>query len=332
MNEEHPFAVFVRTLGKGRNGSRSLTLEEAQQAMRMILAGQVEPEQLGAFLMLMRVKEESPEELAGFVMAAREALPLPDKAPAVRVDWSSYAGKRRQLPWFLLSALLLASHGLSVFMHGDGGRDDGRIYTPEALALLGITPAATLREAAEQLRAQHFSFMTLESLNPVLHRLMGMRPILGLRSPVNTVVRMLNPMRAPVMMQGIFNPGYRDLHQLAAQLAGQPHLAVLKGEGGEIERNPDANCLVKYVHDGVLSEEDWPALFGTRHVKDETMDMRRLPALWHGEIDDEYGVATVTGTAAIALRAAGMADSIEAAQTLAAELWQRRPARWLAAA
>ncbi|HCA27760.1 MAG TPA: glycosyl transferase, partial [Betaproteobacteria bacterium] len=56
MTTEHPFAPIIRTLGKGKSGSRALTQEEAHAAMQMILADQVEPMQLGAFLMLMRVK------------------------------------------------------------------------------------------------------------------------------------------------------------------------------------------------------------------------------------------------------------------------------------
>ena len=332
MSEEHPFAPYIRILGKGRSGSRSLTRDEAYQAMRMILAGEVEPVQLGAFLMLLRVKEESPEELAGFVLAARETMPLPDNAPAVQLDWSSYAGKRRQLPWFLLSALLLASHGVNVFMHAAGGRKDNRVYTPETLALLGISPSNSLPEAATQIRTRHFAFMPLEALSPALYQIMELRPMLGLRSPVNTMARMLNPLRAPVAMQGIFHPAYRDMHQLAAQLLQQPHLAVLKGEGGEIERNPDSPCLVKSVHNGVLSEEEWPALFSNRHMKDESMDIRRLPALWNGDIEDEYGLAAITGTTAIALKTMGMADTQEAAQAMAVELWKRRPSTWLRAA
>ncbi len=332
MSEEHPFAPYIRILGKGRSGSRSLTRDEACQAMRMILAGEVESVQLGAFLMLLRVKEESPDELAGFVLAARETMPFPDNAPAVQLDWSSYAGKRRQLPWFLLSALLLASHGVNVFMHAAGGRKDNRVYTPETLTLLGISPCNSLPEAATQIRTHHFAFMPLEALNPTLYQIMELRPMLGLRSPVNTLARMLNPLRAPVVMQGIFHPAYRDMHQLAAQLLQQPHLTVLKGEGGEIERNPDSPCLVKSVHNGVLSEEEWPALFSNRHMKDESMDIRRLPALWNGDIEDEYGLAAITGTTAIALKAMGMADTQEAAQVMAAELWKRRPSTWLRAA
>ena len=56
---EHPFAQFVRILGKGKRGARSLTREEAREALGMILDGRVEDAQLGAFLMLLRHKEES---------------------------------------------------------------------------------------------------------------------------------------------------------------------------------------------------------------------------------------------------------------------------------
>ena len=67
-------------------------------------------------------------------------------------------------------------------------------------------------------------------------------------------------------------------------------------------------------------------------MKDESMDTRRLPALWNGDIEDEYGLAAITGTTAIALKAMGMADTQEAAQAMAAELWKRRPSTWLKAA
>ena len=63
QQSEHPFAEFVKILGKGKRGSRPLTQDEAYRAMAMILADQVEPIQLGAFLMLMRIKEETAEEL-----------------------------------------------------------------------------------------------------------------------------------------------------------------------------------------------------------------------------------------------------------------------------
>jgi len=55
MQEEHPFAPFIRILGKGKNGSRSLTVDEAYESMSMVLEDKVTAEQVGAFLMLLRV-------------------------------------------------------------------------------------------------------------------------------------------------------------------------------------------------------------------------------------------------------------------------------------
>jgi anthranilate phosphoribosyltransferase len=317
MTTEHPFAVYIRTLGKGRQGSRALTEDEAYQAMRMILAGDITPEQLGAFLMLMRVKEEEPQEVAGFVRAVREYLAIPDDRPAVDLDWSSYAGKRRQLPWFLLSTLALAAAGVTVFMHGASGHTAGRIYTKDVLAALGAPVSKTMNEACEQLRTQRFTYMDIEHLCSPLHRIIELRPFLGLRSPVHTISRLI--------IQGIFHPGYRPTHQQAAQLLGQSHMAVIKGEGGEIERNPDVDCLVQSVHDDCLEDEIWPAMFTRRHVKDETMDIRRLVQVWRGELDDEYALASITGTLAVTLKMMGRAQDQTEAQALAESLWNSRP-------
>ena len=70
----HPFSRFVAILGRGKTKQRHLTYDEALDAMRMILDQQVLPEQIGAFLMLLRLKEEAPEEIAGFAKAARERV------------------------------------------------------------------------------------------------------------------------------------------------------------------------------------------------------------------------------------------------------------------
>ncbi len=85
----------------------------------MILKDEVLDVQLGAFLMLLRVKEESVDELAGFVQATRDQLNF--KPLAVDLDWSSYAGKRKHYPWFLLAALTLAKNGYKIVMHGASG-------------------------------------------------------------------------------------------------------------------------------------------------------------------------------------------------------------------
>lgn len=324
LTQEHPFAEFIKILGKGKKGARPLTQDEAYRAMQMILAdGQVEPIQLGAFLMLMRVKEETCEELAGFVQAARESFAFESKV-AVDLDWSSYAGKRRHLPWFLLSTLLLAENGIKVFMHGAGGHTEGRLYTENALQALGIKAATSIAEAGQQLERDNFSYLSLEYICPKLYDMINLRPVMGLRSPVHTLVRLLNPFDASHSIQGIFHPSYRQVHQKAALLLNQKHMAVLKGEGGETERNPDVECLVQSVNDGELEDETWPALFERRHMKAEDLDPQLLAQCWQGEFSDEFGEATVMGTAAIALKLLGKADSQQQAQQLAMQFWTKR--------
>ncbi len=321
---EHPFAPYIRVLGKGKKGSRSFTQDEAYQAMHMVLNNQVEPVQLGAFLMLMRVKEETAEELAGFVRAAKDAIQQVPEAIQVDLDWSSYAGKRRHLPWFILSALLLAENGTRVFMHGARGHTQGRLYTQDMLAHLGIEYATSLNQVSQQLQKQKFSFLDLQYFSPVLAKIIDLRSQLGLRSPIHTLVRMINPLYAKYSIHGIFHPGYRSIHQQTSLLLNQTHVAVLKGEGGEIERNPDVLCLVQSVDNGKLSDEQWPALFKRRHRKPDHLDPGQLAALWHGSYNDEYAQATVVGTAAIAIKLLGKAEHQQDAEQLALSYWQNR--------
>ena len=325
--EQHSFTTFIQVLGKGRRGMRDLSQEEAREAMALILSGSVEPVQLGAFLMLMRVKEESAAEVAGLVQAARASVHAQGAVP-VDLDWPAYAGKRRQLPWHVLAALLLASHGHRVFMHGIGSGSASRVYVPQALSALGIAPAATVAEASAQLKRRNFAFMSLDAVSPLFAGLLDLKAVLGLRSPLHTVVRMLNPLRARASLIGIFHPGYDDTHQQAALLLGDEDLAAFKGEGGEPERNPDSPCTVRLVLGGQPLHQEWPAQFGQRHLKDETMDCQRLGRLWRGDIEDEYGAAAVTGTAAIALALLERLPP-EIACARAVDLWHRRPRHFL---
>jgi anthranilate phosphoribosyltransferase len=210
-------------------------------------------------------------------------------------------------------------------MHGGEGHTEGRIYTSEVLAHLGIPVAGSFEEAAVHLEQRNFAYMTLEHVSPELGRLLSLRPILGLRSPVHTLGRMLNPFAAPAMLQGIFHPGYMEIHQKAARLLGQPRMAVFRGEGGEIERRPNKPCETLTVQDGTLAEERWGALLPEpRQGAEEDMNLGRLAALWRGDITDEYGEAAIWGTIAIALKTMGHAASQEDAQILAQNMWAER--------
>ncbi len=322
---EHPFAQFVRIIGRGPTRSRPLTLDEAEQAMAMIMQDEVAPEQLGAFLMLLRVKTETPEEIAGFVKAAKANLDIPEDIPQIDLDWSSYAGKKRQLPYFILAALALSNSGIRILMQGAEGHTDGRIYTGDILKELGISPASTLYEATKQIKTSSFSYITLENLSPTLHHIIGLRPLLGLRSPVHTLGRMLNPFDAPYSIHGIFHPNYMPVHQLAAQLLGQPHMAVFRGEGGEVEVRPNKPIEVCSVHRGKLETDRWPRLLPEmRQPIDTEMDTSRILSIWKGDDVNDYATAAITGTMAVVLKFMERASEHKTAITKAQQIWNER--------
>jgi anthranilate phosphoribosyltransferase len=322
---EHPFAQYVRILGKGPRLSRPLTMAEAKDAFGMVMRGEVEPVQLGAFLCLLRVKTETPEEVAGLAAAIRDTLPPPPlSAPAVDLDWSSYAGKARQLPYYILAALALAGHGVRVFMHGSENHTAGRVYSSAALAELGVPVSASVDEASERLERDRFAYMTLEHLSPPLHAIMELRHLLGVRSPIHTVARLINPFGGACTINSVSHPPYAPVHQQAARLLGQGRMAVFKGEGGEVERRPEKPCDVLSLVDGEACREDWPALISGTRPHEDSIELSRLRALWSGEDADETAAATIAGTMAIALKAMGRAATIDEAEAMGQAVWRDR--------
>jgi len=320
---EHPFAPFIRILGKGKKGSRSLTMEEAKQAMGMILDQQATPEQLGAFLMLLRVKEETAEELAGFVDAANTRI-APGNQPQADLDWSTYAGKRRRLPWFFLSALLLSKNDVRIAMHGSQEQTAGRIYTESLLPLFGITPSKNIEAARQALSESNFCFLPIEVLNPTLANIIALRRTLGLRSPVHTLCRLLNPLNAPFRIDGVFHPAYGPIHAKTAQLLGQTNSLTIRGDGGEAEIKPDSNCTLQWLQGGEYHEEVWPRRYPKRLLNETDLDHSDLPRLWNGELNHPYGEGAVIETTAACLKLLKRSDSTMTARQLAEKMWLGR--------
>lgn len=317
---EHPFAEFVRILGKGKRGARNLTRAEAREAMGMLLDGKVEDTQLGAFLMLLRHKEESPEELAGFTEAVRERLHAPAGLKA-DLDWPTYAGKKRHLPWYLLAAKCLAQQGIRILMHGGGAHTAGRLYSEQLLEPLGIPLCRNWQAVETALNSQGIAFAPLVDWAPQLQRMIDLRNILGLRSPIHSLARVLNPLAARCALQSIFHPGYQAVHREASQLLGDTAI-VIKGDGGEIEVNPDSASHLYGTQGGVNWDEEWPALSAQRHVKPAVLDPQQLSALWRGEIEDSYPQLALLSTMALALR--GLGTPREQAFELANQYWAAR--------
>jgi anthranilate phosphoribosyltransferase len=312
-------AEFVRILGRGPGRSRALTAGEAEAAMRLMLSGDAAPEATGALLMLMRFRGEGPAEMAGFVQAMREEVAPWAGLPAA-LDWPSYAaGRSRGLPWFLLAARVVARPDRPVLVHGWHGPD-----FDAALRRLSIPRVASPAEAATALAREGVAYVSLVDLAPRALRLLRLREVLGLRSAVNTALRLLNPTGALAAVQGVFHPSYRSLGRDAATLLGQERLLVLKGGGGEFERHPGKAVTIAGLAGGRPFEMTAPALLAaTRRLAEPEARPEDLDGLWTGRRCDPFAEAVVTGTAALALGAMGAAE-IAAADAEAARLWHER--------
>ena len=315
---EERFATYVATLGRGPGRSRALTRAEAADAMRLLLAGQVQPVQIGAFLMLLRYRGEDAAEIAGLVDGARVTMCWSGLVPSLApdLDWPSYgAGRSRGAPWFLLAARALGQAGVTVLMHGSNAFSAGQ-SVPAALTALGLRPAETPAAAAADLAAAGFAYVPITCLSPAFAAMLGLRRLLGLRSPMNTVARLLNPGDAPAGVDGVFHPPYIALHAAAADLLGRPRLLVLKGGGGEAERNPaKPNVALLAVRGEDRAEITLPALTQAPPPNPEP----DIGAIWHGTTRDPAIEARIVGTIALGLRAAGKGGDTEAAT-----LWEGR--------
>ena len=302
----HPLADYVRILARGKNASRNMTREEALHTMTHFLAGEAEPEQIGAVFMLLRVLEETPDEIAGFSAAVNQYWPA--AASDYDLVWSSYAGKRRQPMWWVLSALLLKEMGHSILVHGTLAHTEGRVYAHEVFRELGITEitADALDPAITPI-----AYLPCSEIHPVLQKWLGLKKVLGVRSPINTVLKTISPAGVP-SVQGIFHPNYRHTHTQAALINGEDCI-VIKGEGGEFEVNPERTCTAGYCFNGTEGEIVIENRASHYDDKAESPDSAALISFWRGELTSDYATEAVLNTAALALCAIRRSQDLHSA-------------------
>lgn len=326
MSEGAPacnLSSLVRTLGRGPGRARHLTRDEAAAAMSRMLSDDAAPEAVGALLMLMRYRGETADEIAGFVDALRAETCAWANIGA-RIDWPSYAaGRSRGAPWFLLAAKMLGQSGRPTLLHGWNTANAEQDRVRAAIDMLDIPRVETPAMARQALERHGIAYAPLERLAPEAYRLLRLRDVLGLRSPINTALRAFNPSAAPLSLQGVFHPSYRELQQETAALLGQDRLLVIKGGGGEFERHPGKPVDVMGLDAGKASNVVVPAR-RQAHVRLSDAPDIDLAALWQGRLDNGYAVDAVCGTAAAALFGEGAAPDLQAADALADDLWRQR--------
>lgn len=247
-------ARFIKEIGRGKDGARSLAHDDARTLYAAMLDGRVSDLELGAILLAMRVKGESVEEIAGFLIAA-EASFTPLQAPAglyAPVILPSYNGSRHMPNLTPLLALLLAREGVPVLMHGVT-HDPQRVTSAEILQALGVPHAADAAAAEAALQRAQPAFIPIQNLAPKLARLLAMRRILGVRNSTHTLVKIMQPFAAPALrLTSYTHPEYLEMlgqYFITPAAAARGDAFLMRGTEGETVANARRAQQIDWFHD-----------------------------------------------------------------------------------
>lgn len=251
--ERFAAAPFIKEIGRGVKGARSMSREDARALYAAMLEGRVSDLELGAILLAMRIKGESVEELAGFMDAAESSFaPLPsppgEYAPVLI---PSYNGARKLANLTPLLALLLAREGVPVLVHGVR-TDPGRVTTSEILLELGLAEAGSSADILDAAASRRPAFIPIEQLAPSLAHMLSLRRILGVRNSTHTLVKILQPFEGPALrLVSYTHPEYLETLGAYFSSAAPPERGdafLMRGTEGETVANPKRAQQIEWFH------------------------------------------------------------------------------------
>lgn len=233
---------YIREIGRGRDGARSLSRDQARDLLEQVFSGQVSDLELGAFCLAMRIKGESLDELVGFLDAVQAHIrPFQTGQAGPAVILPCYNGARRLPALTPLLAGLLAREGIPVVAQGIR-HDPGRgTTTAEVFDALGWPVAEHAQDVFLACTRQEPVFIPIETLHPALNRLLQVRRIVGLRNPGHTLAKLLLPVQGrQLRLVPYTHPAYGEA--LAAMLSAT-HADALLARGTEGEPVSDLRKL-----------------------------------------------------------------------------------------
>jgi len=259
MNQAHtkePFAAapFIKEIGRGKKGARSISREDAFRLYEAMLDGRVSDLEMGGLMLAMRIKGESVDEIAGFLDAAEQSfdmLPAPpgEYAPVVI---PSYNGSRQMPNLTPLLAMLLAERGVPVLIHGVT-EDPGRVTSAEILRELGLPFAHSIDEAMQGFARHEPVFMPVDALAPRMSRLLAMRRILGVRNSTHTLVKIMQPFAGPALrLVSYTHPEYFEMlsaYFSSAVPAARGDAFLMRGTEGETVANAKRAQQIAWYHE-----------------------------------------------------------------------------------
>lgn len=319
-------ARYVAIAGGGSGRPRPLSAAEAEEAFSIILDGEADPVQIGALLVAIHYRGLNVNELAGMTRAARRAcLPLSSHRPAAEIDWPAYLSPRTTTPpWFLHAARLTAQAGYRTLLHGF---DKGVGRLDDAIDAASIPRVFSVGEARSALDEQRIAYMPLSAIDPQLQALCSLYRFFQMRSPLNVIVQMLNPLAASVSLFGVPSPSTQSLQREAASMLGWRRMIAVTSRRDVAQATPGRVTSLLLLQDGHRRELKLPAVPIEARDKPHAgfNAMEYWAGVWSGAVIDQKAIETILMTTSLALMYCDldMCD-YSTARRRAAQLWNER--------
>jgi anthranilate phosphoribosyltransferase len=247
--------VLQEALARLLDGA-DLTRAEARGAMDAIMEGDATPGQIGAFLVALRIKGETAEEIAGCAEALREHV-VPVRAErGDLVDTAGTGGDgARTVNISTAAALVAAAAGAGVAKHGNRAVSSA-CGSADVLEALGFRLELSPDRIAASIDELGFGFMFAPLHHPAMRNAAAVRRELGTRTVFNVLGPLTNPAGARSQVLGVYSPELvRTLAEVLVQLDCR-HAFVVHGAGGLDELSPAGPNLVCEVVNGSVRERE----------------------------------------------------------------------------
>ena len=212
-------------------GGKPLSRSQAEQAFRAIMAGEVTPSQIGAFLMALRVRGESVEEITAAVSVMREKM-VRIEAPAGAIDVCGTGGDHAgTLNISTPVAILCAACGVAVAKHGNRAASS-KSGAADVLAALGVNIDAEMAVVQRSLKEVGTCFLWAAKHHSAMKHVGPTRAELGTRTVFNLMGPMSNPAGVKRQLLGVFSPDWQEPMANVLKNLGTEHAWLVHGSDG----------------------------------------------------------------------------------------------------
>ena len=302
---------------------RSLSTEQAAEAMELIMTGEATPAQFGALVTALRMKGETVDEIVGMARVMREKS-LHVEVEGVVVDTAGTGGDSSgSFNISTTAALVAAGAGAKVAKHGNRAMS-GSTGSADVLEALGVKIALSPESVAKCITEVGFGFMFAQGFHPSMRFAAGPRREIGIRTVFNILGPLTNPAGADRQVIGVADPSLARRMAESLGRLGSHKALIVHGTDGIDELSISAPSSVWSLANGeVVESEVSPEQLGLRLASLESIRIdspESSAAMARGVLSGEYGPArdVVLMNASAALVAADVARDLVEGVELAA--------------